>query len=557
MNNEHENTAATEDRWPPSAGGSHSRPLKNTAPTSFSQIPFQDKPDSVHFESTLPLQDVAPVPQADGSHKSDKDTPHQKDVSSGSLNIWPDGTISFGDSAHAEFDFDAHFDHSETPSLSNQRGSVQPSSILINEGNTKGHSTATDEPTFVVGRTPASIAALLEEGFDHINDEFNTLSGQVRMPIQQVIQCFTQQYACSNSANEWNTYQQYFAAHKAQELQRLQGGENVTGMPSEKMSKCYKLFCKQFPDTYKQILAVYKDTVILGNTDKTVAQCQQLFHNTSKQLVQLFNSIAKCHAFEGAFLLAGSVINQDGGLGYMHTTPNAENFFLEWCHADEDKMSTDGLHFVVKLDAHDALYYSWSPVIYGTPPDSDLKHAFAKRMYANLKCDHNGAAHKSSASATHLKKKKTGKSTCDVEVISIPDSDEIMPNAVPHTKVKHPAPSVDDSDEIEEIPLVVRKSTWLQPRVMIVQPTALKKHTRQVVKSDKNDDDSVNIGDLEYNPDDKASGDEGSDPEEARVADEGNVLEDKRQSSSCKHKCTFDNTGCTSKRLAINPKPVK
>ncbi|KAI5981523.1 hypothetical protein EDD15DRAFT_2379435 [Pisolithus albus] len=733
MNNEHENTAATEeDGRPPSAGGSRSGPLKNTAPASFSRISFQDKPDSVHFESALPLPDVAPVPQADGSRESDEDTPRQKDVSSGSLNVWPDGTISFGDSAHAEFDFDADFDRSETPSPSNQRGSVQSGSMLVDEGNTKGQSTAADEPTFVVGRTPASVAALLEEGFDHINDEFNTLSGRVRMPIQQVIQRFTQQYARSNSANEWNTYQQYFAANKARELQRLQGGDDVAGTPSEKMSKCYKLFCEQFPDTYKQILAVYKDTVILGNADKTVAQRQQLFHNTSKRLVQLFNSVAKCHAFEGAFLLAGSVVNQDGGLGYMHTTPNAENFFLERCRADEDEMvghfkahiysrsslaivaeafdsgkqyqgpsatkddgnkrsqgasqtdvddrepselvdksrkrfhgspsskdgencaveqstvdseergdhgrlrtllvqaliergcnwasgrlfpwknlpknlarssvvcynfpdnvlfpgeerhphpksgskgisdltlaecgiliaaltdkSKNGLHFVVKPDAHDALYYSRSPVIYGAPPDSDSKHAFAKRMYANLKCDRNGAARKSSASATRLKKKKTGKSTRDVEVISIPDSDEIMPNAVPHTKVKRPAPSADDSDEIEEIPPVVRKSTRLQPRVVIVRPAASKKRTRQVVESDENDDDSVDVGDSEYNPDDKASGDEGSNPEEARVADEGDMLEDERQSSSRKRKRTFDDTGRASKRLAINPKPVK
>ncbi|KIK14923.1 hypothetical protein PISMIDRAFT_16907 [Pisolithus microcarpus 441] len=211
---------------------------------------------------------------------------------------------------------------------------------------------------------------------------------------------------------------------------------------------------------------------------------------------------------------------------------------------------------MVKPDAHDALYYSQSPVIYGAPPDSNSKYAFAKQMYANLKCNPNGAARKSSTSATCLKK-KNGESVHDVEVISIPDSDEIMPNPVPHAKVKHPAPSVHDSDEIEEIPPVIRKSTWLQPRVVIVQPPASKKCTRQVVESDKNNDDSVDIGDLEYNPDDKASSDEGSDTEEVRVADEGNVLEDERQSLSCKCKCTFDDTAHTSKRLATNPKPVK
>ncbi|KIK12778.1 hypothetical protein PISMIDRAFT_69945, partial [Pisolithus microcarpus 441] len=67
--------------------------------------------------------------------------------------------------------------------------------------------------------------------------------------------------------------------------------------------------------------------------------------------------------------------------------------------------SKHGLHFVVKPDVHDALYYSRSPVIYGAPPDPESKHSFAKRMYANLKCDRNGAAQKSSAAATRLKRK--------------------------------------------------------------------------------------------------------------------------------------------------------
>ncbi|KAI6094834.1 hypothetical protein EDD16DRAFT_1424854, partial [Pisolithus croceorrhizus] len=127
------------------------------------------------------------------------------------------------------------------------------------------------------GRMPASVATILEEGFECINNEFNTLSGHVRMPIQQVIQCFTQHYVHSNSANEWNAYQQYFTANKAQELQRLPDGSDVAGTPSEKMSRCYKLFCKKYPDTYKQILATYKDTMVLVNADKTVAQHQQLF----------------------------------------------------------------------------------------------------------------------------------------------------------------------------------------------------------------------------------------------------------------------------------------
>ncbi|KIK16805.1 hypothetical protein PISMIDRAFT_15592 [Pisolithus microcarpus 441] len=574
---------------------------------------------------------------------------------------------------------------------------------------------------------------MLEEGFERINDQFNTLSGRVRMPIQQVVQRFTQQYARSNSMNEWNAYQQYFTAHKARELQRLPDGDDIAGTPSEKMSKCYKLFCEQFPDTYRQILAVYKDTVVLGNAEKTVAQRQQLFHSTSKRFVQLFNSIAKCHAFEGAFLLAGSVINQDGGIGYMHTTPGAENFFLERCHADEDEMvghfkahiysrsslamvaeafdsgkepqdpsemkdqsnkrfhcpsssttddagpsemkdesrrqfqgcssatdsvntctveqstldseergdhgrlrtllvqalmergcnwasgrlfpwknlpkslakssivcynfpdkvlfpseerqpcpksgskgisdltlaecgtliaaltdkSKHGLRFVVKPDLHDALYYSRSPVIYGAPLDPDLKHAFAKRMYANLKCDRHGAVWKSSAATTRLKKKTTGKSTREVEVISIPDSDEILPNLTPQTKAKFRPSPAHDSNEVEEIPPIVRKSSRLQPRVVIVRSSTLKKPTRQVVDSEDDNNDSVDVGDSEYNPGDKASNNDGSDTEGVSIRDEDSVLEDERQSLLRKRKRTLDDAGRTPKRLANHPKPVR
>ncbi|KAI6115885.1 hypothetical protein F5141DRAFT_1212476 [Pisolithus sp. B1] len=642
------------------------------------QISLQHKPESIHSESVLLLQSVIPISQADGNHKSDEDTPHQKVVSDGSLTVWPDSTISFGESGNTDFDFNDNIGHPETPSPSNHGESIQSGPMLVTEDNAKGQLTATDEPTFVVGRTTASMAAILEDRFEHINDEFNTLSGCIRMPIQQVIQCFTQQYACSNSTNEWNAYQQYFTAHRAWELQRLPG--------AEKMSKGYKLFCEQFLDTYKQILVVYKDTMVLGNGDKAVAQHQQLFYSVSKQFVQLFNSVANCHAFKGPFLLAGSVINQDGSIGYMHTTPSAKNndvtlMKMKWwdtlrhtyteafdggkqphdlsgmkdqsnkhthhtsstdgansagpskmkdeshrqfqgsssakdgenmCMVEQSTLDSEeqgdhghlrtllvqtlstssfllhyiayslfllvehrcnwasgrlfpwknlpkslarssiicynfpdnilfpseeqqpcpksgskgisdltlvecrtliaaltdkskhGLCFMVKPDMHDALYYSWSPVIYGAPLDSDSKHASAKRMYANLKCDCLGTAQKSSVAATCLKKKTSGKSTHDVEVISIPDSDEIIPDPAPQTKAKcHPS-SAPNSDKVKEIPL---------------------KPTRQVVKSEDDNNDSINM-DSEYNPDDK-------------------------------HKHTFDDTGHASKRLANNTKPVR
>ncbi|KIJ12446.1 hypothetical protein PAXINDRAFT_14770 [Paxillus involutus ATCC 200175] len=44
--------------------------------------------------------------------------------------------------------------------------------------------------------------------------------------------------------------------------------------------------------------------------------------------------MAKSHGYKGAFIMAGSMVNQDGGLGFAFTTPEAENFFAERCRAD-------------------------------------------------------------------------------------------------------------------------------------------------------------------------------------------------------------------------------
>ncbi|KIJ57799.1 hypothetical protein HYDPIDRAFT_103826, partial [Hydnomerulius pinastri MD-312] len=104
------------------------------------------------------------------------------------------------------------------------------------------------------------------------------------------------------------------------------------------MSKCYRSFRQEFPDTWQEILATYDEADALGDMDKTVAQRQQLFHKMSTKFAQSFAAMAKSHAFEGAFVMAGSVVNQDGGLGFAFNTPGAENFFTERCRADSDEM---------------------------------------------------------------------------------------------------------------------------------------------------------------------------------------------------------------------------
>jgi len=37
-----------------------------------------------------------------------------------------------------------------------------------------------------------------------------------------------------------------------------------------------------------------------------------------------FTALSKAHGIEGSYVLAGKVVNQDGGLGHAFSTPGAE-----------------------------------------------------------------------------------------------------------------------------------------------------------------------------------------------------------------------------------------
>ncbi|KIK94719.1 hypothetical protein PAXRUDRAFT_11885 [Paxillus rubicundulus Ve08.2h10] len=152
------------------------------------------------------------------------------------------------------------------------------------------------------------------------------------MPVQQVIACFTKQFSHTNTFNNWNIYQKYFTAHQVRELARLPEAENITTTPTEKMSQCYKAFQQEFPDAWQEIPEMYKEAEVLGDVDKTVAQCQKLFHKSTRKLAQSFAAMAKSHVFKGAFVMAGSVVNQDGGLAFAFTTPGANDFFRALLH---------------------------------------------------------------------------------------------------------------------------------------------------------------------------------------------------------------------------------
>ncbi|KAF8836283.1 hypothetical protein BDN67DRAFT_1014827 [Paxillus ammoniavirescens] len=550
---------------------------------------------------------------------SDSDTPrpHPQQHSSadlktgdiGNKGTWDVPTFS---SAVDEIDIDIP-DCPDSPFPPSDLGrSLQLSTSLLQE--TKGKRvdrSAQSQQIFTVGRTATTVAAVLDKAFETIHSQFTELGGQVGMPAQQVIARFTKQFSRNNTFNNWNIYQKYFTANKAHELRRLVDTDNVTTTPTEKMSQCYRAFRDEFPDVWQEILATYEEAELLGDIDKTVAQCQQLFHKSTRKLAQLFAVMAKSHVIEGAFVMAGSVVNQDGSLVFTFTTPGAENFFVECCRADENEIiahfkvhiynkssltniaqtyevdnqqegplakkeaedddnipevddsqkcedhalvrsklvqalkkvgckwalgklfpwknlpaklakngivcnnylgsvsfpgkeqepkpkggskgisdstlgersilvtalsdtSRDGLHFKHVPDLKAELLASWIPVIHGAAPDHDSPHAHAK-----------GLPRKHNPIATRVKKGTSRQPPQNIETISIPDSDEV---AVPKRRVRCPAPSIHDSDDIKEVsgPSVEKqRPTHAQkkPEVIITHSTKVLKKMTIVSKS--------------------------------------------------------------------------
>ncbi|KAI6152840.1 hypothetical protein EDD17DRAFT_1490773, partial [Pisolithus thermaeus] len=98
----------------------------------------------------------------------------------------------------------------------------------------------------------------------------------------------------------------------------------------------YELFKKEYRDTWQDILIKFEESTQYTETGKTIAQRQQLFNKSAKRFTQLLVALSKAHGIEMAFVMAGSIVNQDASLGYAYTTPGAEDFFMERCHADTD-----------------------------------------------------------------------------------------------------------------------------------------------------------------------------------------------------------------------------
>ncbi|KIM55283.1 hypothetical protein SCLCIDRAFT_82006, partial [Scleroderma citrinum Foug A] len=102
--------------------------------------------------------------------------------------------------------------------------------------------------------------------------------------------------------------------------------------------KCYKLFKKDYPDTWQKILIKFEESTQYTEIGKTLGQWQQLFNKSAKCFTQSFASLSKAHGIEAAFIMAGSIVNQDGSLGYAYTTPRAEDFFMDCYRCNHDTL---------------------------------------------------------------------------------------------------------------------------------------------------------------------------------------------------------------------------
>jgi len=139
-------------------------------------------------------------------------------------------------------------------------------------------------PVYTRGRLPGHLVDEFNEGFQQVTEIFSKLGESRGMPWQQVKDRYNRQYSRSNAQNLWNVYSAYFAKNMQAELAWLPGDQQVQGTPSVEIRKeCYTLF-KQNNPKYIDILETWKESEELIDVGAMVAQCQQFFNKTAKNL---------------------------------------------------------------------------------------------------------------------------------------------------------------------------------------------------------------------------------------------------------------------------------
>ncbi|KAG1875854.1 hypothetical protein F4604DRAFT_1532960, partial [Suillus subluteus] len=120
---------------------------------------------------------------------------------------------------------------------------------------------------------------------------------------------------------------------------------------------CYELFKAAYPDTWQTILEYHGQSVMLSGVPQTIAMRAQEFQKYCRKIIAVMDGGAARFGFESAFVTCSKVVNQDGGLGQIHTTPGAGGFWLSRCKADDDTI-------IGHLKAH---VYVTHQLLYPTP----------------------------------------------------------------------------------------------------------------------------------------------------------------------------------------------
>lgn len=200
-------------------------------------------------------------------------------------------------------DLPMDFDIPDCPNSPSPRRPSPDPFVVAAADDADGEPSSCADNTFAVGRTSSTTSTILDDAFQKMYNDLCEISGQVHMPLAQVIQRFTKQFARSVAWHPWNSYQRFWRAHKAQELARIKDVDVVHATPSmspmqrigyrtkrvntaQQMTQCYKHFREEYPENWQEILATFDDADALNDEDKTVAQRQSLFHRLAKQQTQ-------------------------------------------------------------------------------------------------------------------------------------------------------------------------------------------------------------------------------------------------------------------------------
>jgi len=150
-----------------------------------------------------------------------------------------------------------------------------PNSTNVSEGATSEK----DNQGSLVSHVSNSVLSILSEGFDEIDNMFSKLAARVKMPFHQVSDHYIRLHSHGHGGNLWNTYSMYFMKNTEREL--------APQLPPDSVAIPF------YQDTYVMILETWKEAKELENMGGTVAQRQQLFDKSKKNL----NHMVRRHLF--------------------------------------------------------------------------------------------------------------------------------------------------------------------------------------------------------------------------------------------------------------------